>query len=113
MKALLLKWELKELPKEIFARLRIYVAQESWPRYAKKKGLVQKVWFSNPETGDFGGFYLWETEEDMEEEIRTMYRVKAMTGMDPIVQRWDVEAIQQGLHSVTDLKSTGLAWDAA
>lgn len=113
MKALLLKWDLKELPKEIFGRLRGYIAQESWHRYAERRGLVQKVWFSNPETGDFGGFYLWEREEDMEEEIRTMYRVKAMTGKDPNIQRWDVEAIQEGLHSVPDLKSAGLAWDAA
>jgi hypothetical protein len=27
--------------------------------------------FPNVETGEFGGFYLWETEEAMEEEIRT------------------------------------------
>ena len=111
MKALLLKWDLKELPGDIFEKLRRYIAQESWPRYANKKGLVQKVWFSNPEIGDFGGFYLWETEEDMEEEILTMHRIKAMTGKDPSIRRWDIEAIQQGTHSVKDLKSVGLAWE--
>jgi Putative mono-oxygenase ydhR len=70
---------LKEKPQEIFDELRQYIAAESWARYRDKKGLCQKIWFSNSETGEFGGFYLWETEEAMEEEIRTMYRVKLLT----------------------------------
>lgn len=46
----------------------------------------------------------------MEEEIRTMYRVKTMTGVDPTIHRFDVEAIQEGDHSIEKLTSMGLAW---
>jgi hypothetical protein len=110
MYALLLNWNLSQKPKEIFQTLREYIANESWKRYENKKGLVQKIWYSNEETGQFGGIYLWETKEAMEEEIRTMYRVKAMTGIDPTITRLTVEAIQEGTHSVQKLTSIGLAW---
>lgn len=73
--------------------------------------MFQKVWYSNEETRQFGGIYLWETKEAMEEEIRTMYRVKAMTGIDPTITRLTVEAIQEGTHSVQKLTSIGLAWE--
>lgn len=46
----------------------------------------------------------------MEEEIRTMYRVKSMTGVDPTITRLDVEAIQEGDHSIESLTTMGLAW---
>jgi hypothetical protein len=46
----------------------------------------------------------------MEEEIRTMYRVKSMTGIDPTITTLDVEAIQEGDHSIEKLTSIGLAW---
>ena len=72
MYALILNWDLSEKPKAIFEQLRQYVADESWKRYKGKKGLVQKVWYSNSETGQFGGIYLWETKEAMEEEMRTI-----------------------------------------
>ena len=110
MYALILNWDLSQKPKEIFQILREYIANESWKRYENKKGLAQKVWYSNSETGQFGGIYLWETKEAMEEEIRTMYRVKAMTGIDPTITRLTVEAIQEGKHSIQKLTSVGLAW---
>lgn len=72
MYALILNWDLSEKPKAIFEQLRQYVADESWKRYKGKKGLVQKLWYSNSETGQFGGIYLWETKEAMEEEMRTI-----------------------------------------
>ena len=110
MYALILNWDLSQKPKAIFEQLRQYIADESWKRYEGKKGLVQKVWYSNIETGQFGGIYLWETKEAMEEEIRTMYRVKAMTGVDPAIHSFDVEAIQEGDHSIENLTAMGLAW---
>ena len=110
MYTLILNWDLSQKPKEIFERLRTYIADESWKRYENKKGLVQKVWYSNIETGQFGGIYLWENKEAMEEEIRTMYRVKAITGVNPSIHRLDVEAIQEGAHSIENLTSMGLAW---
>ena len=110
MYALILNWDLSQKPKEIFDQLRKYIADESWKRYENKKGLVQKIWHSNAEAGQFGGIYLWETKEAMEEEIQTMYRVKAMTGVDPTIHRFDVEAIQEGDHTIEKLTSMGLAW---
>lgn len=110
MYALILNWDLSDKPKEIFPKLREYIANESWKRYENKKGLCQKVWYSNEETGQFGGIYLWETKEAMEEEIRTMYRVEAMTGVAPTIHRLNVEAIQEGDYSIEKLTSMGLAW---
>ena len=111
MYSLILNWDLSQKPKEIFKTLREYIANESWKRYESKKGLIQKVWFSNEETGQFGAIYLWETREAMEEEIRTMYRVKSMTGVDPTITRSYVEAIQEGNHSIEKLTEIGLAWE--
>src|SRR4030042_136074 len=108
MYILILNWDLSEKPREIFQKLREYIANESWKRYANKKGLVQKIWYSNEETGQFGGIYLWESKDAMEEEIRTMYRVKAMTGVDPSINEFAVEAIQEGDHSLEKLTTKGL-----
>ncbi len=110
MYALILNWDLSEKSKAIFEQLRQYIADESWKRYEGKKGLVQKIWYSNIETGQFGGVYLWASKEAMEAEIQTMYRVKAMTGVDPTIHRFDVEAIQEGDHAIEILTSVGLAW---
>ncbi|MBI4823613.1 MAG: YdhR family protein [Nitrospirae bacterium] len=110
MYVLILNWDFSQKPRQIFEQLRKYIAGESWKRYENKKGLIQKIWYSNIETGQFGGIYLWETKEAREEEIRTMYRVKAMTGIDPTIHQFDVEAIQEGLHSIEKLTSMGLAW---
>lgn len=110
MYALILNWDLSQKPKDIFHTLRTYIKNESWKRYQDKPGLVQKTWYSNEQTGQFGGIYLWETREAMEEEIRTMYRVKSMTGVDPTITRLNVEAIQEGHHQVKKLTEIGLAW---
>jgi hypothetical protein len=110
MYALILNWDLSQKPKEIFQTLREYIKNESWKRYENKLGLIQKTWYSNEETGQFGGIYLWETKEAMEEEIRTMYRVKAMTDVDPTITRLNIEAIQEGKHNITKLTAIGLAW---
>lgn len=110
MHALILNWDLSQLPREIFQTLRSYIKNESWKRYEDKPGLIQKTWYSNEETGQFGGIYLWETTEAMEEEIRIMYRVKSMTGVDPTITRLNVEAIQEGQHQVKRLTKMGLAW---
>ena len=110
MYVLILNWDLSAKPKEIFRTLREYVKNESWKRYEDKVGLIQKTWYSNEETGQFGGIYLWETGEAMEEELRTMSRVKAMTGVDPSVTKLNIEAIQEGKHNINKLKEIGLGW---
>ena len=111
MYALILNWDLSGKPADIFNTLRKYIADESWKRYENKKGLAQKVWYSHEESGRFGAFYLWETEAAMEEEIRTMYKIKSMTGVDAAITRLRVEAIQEGDHSVNELTAAGLAWE--
>ncbi|MBN2547236.1 MAG: YdhR family protein [Spirochaetes bacterium] len=110
MYILILNWDLKKKDKKIFLILRKYIADESWKRYENKKGLIQKVWYSNEDTGQFGGIYIWETKESMDEEIRTMYRVKAMTGVDPSISKYNVEAIQEGDNNIEKLTAIGLAW---
>lgn len=77
-----------------------------------KKDLIQKVWYSNEETGQFGGIYLWQRKEGMEEENRTMYRVKSKTGVDPTITKSNIEAIQEGDNTVESLTKLGLAWNA-
>ena len=110
MFALLLMWDFKDKPREVFDQLRKYIAEESWQRHGKQEGLRHKVWFSDEETGKWGAFYLWESKEKMEEYIRTMSRVQALTGVAPSILRYDVEAIQEGNHSGENLLSLGLAW---
>lgn len=111
MYALILNWDLSQKPKEIFQTLREYIKNESWKRYEKKPGLIQKTWYSNEESGQFGAIYLWESKEAMEEEIRTMYRVKAMTDVDPTITRLNIEAMQEGNHHIEKLTKIGLAWE--
>lgn len=111
MYILILNWDLHKKEKEIFLTLRKYIADESWKRYENKKGLIQKVWYSNEETGQFGGIYLWEKRESMDEEIRTMYRVKEITGVDPSISKYNIEAIQEGDNNTEKLTAIGLAWE--
>ncbi len=110
MYILILNWDLHEKNKDIFLTLRKYIADESWKRYKNKKGLIQKIWYSNEKTGQFGGIYLWETKEAMEEEIKTMYRVKAITGIDPSITKYNIEAIQEGDSNIKNITEIGLAW---
>jgi len=110
MYILILNWDLSQKAKEIFQTLREYIRNVSWERYKNKKGLIQKTWYSNEETGQFGGIYLWETKEAMEEEIKTMYRVKSMTGIEPTITKLNIEALQEGNHSIENLTELGLAW---
>ncbi len=110
MYALILNWDLSQKPKEIFKTLRAYIKNESWKRYKNKEGLIQKTWYSSEETGQFGAIYLWETKDAMEEELRTMYRIKSMTGIDPTIERLNIEAIQEGKHNIEKLTEIGLVW---
>ena len=108
--ALLLLWDFSNRPPELLAQLRRYVAEDSWARYADRPALRQKVWFSNQATRQWGAFYLWETEQAREHEITTMGRVQAMTGVAPRIDRFDVEAIQEGAYTLGDLRRAGLAF---
>ena len=43
------------------------VAEERMPKYRALKGLVQKYYVEDPETGEIGGLYLWESPEALAE----------------------------------------------
>jgi hypothetical protein len=111
MYSLLLNWDLSNQTKEIIQTLREYIAKESWERYRNKEGLIQKVWYSNEDTAQFGAFYLWETKEALEQEVATMYRVKSVTGVDPTITVSNIEAVQEGIHNIRNIFKAGLAWE--
>lgn len=109
MFVLILEWDLRGQGPDVLRRLRDYIAGESWGRYRDREGLRQKVWFSNAETLRWGAFYLWESKAALLEEVDTMGRVEAMTGVAPSVGIYEVEAVQEGAFSIDDLTTVGLA----
>ena len=110
MHALLLTWNLSACNPEIVSELRRYVADESWGRYRDVPGLVEKTWFSDEKAMVFGAFYLWETTVALERELADPHSIEALTGVKPRVQRFDVEAIQEGIHQTDNRFASGKAW---
>ena len=41
------------------------------PAFAALPGLVGKTWLANPDTGTFGGVYVWENRQAMEQFTKT------------------------------------------
>ena len=109
MFVLILEWDFRGRGPDVLHTLRDYIATESWARYRTRQGLRQKVWFSNADTLRWGAFYLWESKAALLEEVDTMGRVEAMTGVAPAVSIYEVEAVQEGAFSIHDLTTVGLA----
>ena len=42
------------------------IAETIAPAFANMPGLVSKTWLANPETGIYGGAYVWQSREAME-----------------------------------------------
>jgi hypothetical protein len=42
------------------------IAETIAPAYANLPSLVSKTWLANPETGTYGGVYVWQSRESME-----------------------------------------------
>ena len=42
------------------------IAETIAPAFANMPGLVSKTWLANPETGIYGGVYVWQSREAME-----------------------------------------------
>ena len=42
------------------------IAETIAPAFANLPGLVSKTWLANPETGAYGGVYVWQSREAME-----------------------------------------------
>ena len=109
MFVLILEWDFRGQDPQLLLKLRDYIAGESWARYRSREGLRQKVWFSNAETLRWGAFYLWESKTALLEEVNSMARVEDMTGIAPDVSIYEVEAVQEGMFSIGDLTTVGLA----
>ena len=109
MFVLILDWDFGGQDSEVLLRLKDYIAEESWDRYGSRKGLRQKVWFSNSDTLRWGAFYLWESKTALMEEMNSMRRVEDITGIAPVVSIFEVEAIQEGVHCTDNLAGVGLA----
>jgi heme-degrading monooxygenase HmoA len=73
------------------------VIAERAPQYEALAGLRQKLYISEPETGEYGGVYVWDDEESMREfrqsdlaaTIPDAYRVEG----EPRVEIFDVVSI--------------------
>lgn len=109
MFVLILDWDFGDQDSEVLLRLRDYIAEESWDKYGARKGLRQKVWFSNSDTLRWGAFYLWESKTALMEEVNSMRRVEDITGIAPDVRIYEVEAIQEGMYCTDDLTTVGMA----
>ena len=71
------------------------------------------IWFSDESSMVFGAFCLWESTVALERELADPHSsIEQLTGVKPAVQRFDVDAIQEGLHSVTNRFAAGKAWSA-
>lgn len=110
MYALLLRWNLAGKDPEMLDELRQYIRDKSWERYRTVRHLAGKSWLSNPDPFEFAAFYLWETVEARENEVRHMHHVNEITGVEPTIVRWDVEAMQVGQHEPIDFAVVGQAW---
>jgi hypothetical protein len=113
MHALLLTWDLSASQPASLAELRKHVAEESWAKYRDAAGLVEKTWFSDEQAMVFGAFCLLETTAALEHELAAMHGIEERTGVKPKVQRFEVEAIQEGRHSVSNRLAVGKAWSPA
>ena len=113
MRAVIVLWDLSTGSKVTFAELRRYLREESIPRFRQVEGLRQKTWISDPATGGWGAMYLFETREQADDLVAHIGggKVVELTGLQPTVREFDVEAVVEGRHAGTDLLGSGLAWD--
>lgn len=113
--ALLILWDLSGGSKIGLDGLRRYIREESIERFRQVEGLRQKAWISNPETMHWGAFYLFETRAQADAVVAHVGegRVVQLTGLQPTVERFDVEAVVEGRHTGTDLFKAGLALERA
>jgi len=113
MRAVIVLWDLSSGSKVTFEELRRYLREESMPRFRQVEGLRQKTWISNPATGSWGAMYLFETKEQADDLVAHIGggQVVKLTGLQPRVQQFDVEAVIEGHHTGTDLLRAGLAWE--
>jgi hypothetical protein len=111
MHAVIVNWDLSHGSRASFEELRVYLRERSIARFEQMPGLRQKTWISNPETGQWGAVYLFETPKHVQTLIDGLSGspVIEMTGITPTFQVFEVEAVVEGQHTGTDLLTAGLA----
>lgn len=109
--AVLVLWDLSTGSKMSITELRTYIREESMARFREMPGLRQKTWISDDASKRWGALYIFETRaqaDDLVGHIATG-RVARMTGLQPAVQQFEVEAVVEGQHSGVDLLTSGRA----
>lgn len=68
------------------------IFEESAPSYRGMDGLRSKTYLIDEERGEFGGFYLWESDEQMRRvqgSADWLKKVRARYGLTPTIRRFD------------------------
>jgi hypothetical protein len=90
--------------------LRTYIANRSVSKYREVDGLRMKIFLSDLHAGTFGALYLWETDAALEAALPELgSSVRDRWGINPRLQRFEVEAIVEGRHTTPDLSRVGRA----
>jgi hypothetical protein len=63
----IISFRLKSISEQNYAKL----CDDLAPTFAALRGLLSKVWLANPETGAYGGVYMWENRQAMEAFMKT------------------------------------------
>jgi hypothetical protein len=64
MQAQLITYQLKDISQPDYLK---QMVEPDAPILSSVKGLISKVWLSDPEKNSFGGFYLWESKKAMDD----------------------------------------------
>ncbi|TCP23772.1 putative monooxygenase ydhR [Scopulibacillus darangshiensis] len=64
MKILSMRFKSNKSPEELEQ-----LSEEGFSKFRALKGLIEKYYIKNEETGEVGGIYLWENEKDLMEYI--------------------------------------------
>jgi hypothetical protein len=111
MHALLLTWDLRSKDITVLAALREHITDEAWGHYKSADDLFQKVWLSSTDPLSFAAFSMWETPGALERELNRIGRLRDITGLEPKVDRWVLEAAQRGKRKLHDITVLGRAWE--
>ena len=107
MKGLSVRWSLRDVPAEVAAQLRDYVAEASYAKFSGMEGLGFKTWRMR-EGEWFEGTYVFGSDE-AREQFQTTFTagadqapISVMTGAAPTsIEAYDVVAVAEGADGFT------------
>jgi hypothetical protein len=110
------RWSLAGTSAEVSDQLRDYVRDESYPRFAGRPGLIEKIWTMQPGLF-FAGNYLWATEQARAEFVASLAttpsKVTAIVGHGPdVVEEFEIVAVAVGGEGIERLTELGTAFRA-